>query len=100
LNFYGDKAFFGKFMVVRVRLWSNTNLERGEAPIGQIPVWADGESKTFCSFQEKEGASVTLSSKSCRQHGCHLDRRCYQRINIIINVVIGTSRTIRPNLSP
>ena len=38
LNFYGDKAFF-----VRVRLWSNTNLERGEAPIGQIPVWADGE---------------------------------------------------------
>jgi hypothetical protein len=39
LNFYGDKAFFGKFMVVRVRLWSNTNLERGEAPIGQIPVW-------------------------------------------------------------
>jgi hypothetical protein len=41
LNFYGDKAFFGKF--VRVRLWSNTNLERGEAPIGQIPVWADGD---------------------------------------------------------
>jgi hypothetical protein len=33
-------------------------------------------------------------------HGCHLDRRCYQRINIIVNVVIGTSRTIRPNLSP
>jgi hypothetical protein len=43
LNFYGGKAFFGKFMVVRVRLWSNTNLERGEAPIGQIPVWAGGE---------------------------------------------------------
>mgnify|MGYP006165656407 CR=1 FL=1 len=42
LNFYGGKAFFGKFMVVRVRLWSNTNPERGEAPIGQIPVWADG----------------------------------------------------------
>jgi hypothetical protein len=42
LNFYGYKAFFGKFMVVRVRLWSNTNLVRGEAPIGQIPVWADG----------------------------------------------------------
>jgi hypothetical protein len=43
LNFYGGKAFFGKFMVVRVRLWSNTNQERGEAPIGQIPVWAGGE---------------------------------------------------------
>jgi hypothetical protein len=43
LNFYGDKAFFGKF--VRVRLWSNTNQERGEAPIGQIPVWVDGGQK-------------------------------------------------------
>jgi hypothetical protein len=42
LNFYGDKAFFGKFMVVRVRLWSNTNPDRGEAPIGQNPVWAGG----------------------------------------------------------
>jgi hypothetical protein len=39
LNFYGDKAFFGKFMVVRVRLWPNINPERGEAPIGQIPIW-------------------------------------------------------------
>jgi hypothetical protein len=29
-------------MVVRVRLWSNTNPERGEAPIGQNPVWAGG----------------------------------------------------------
>jgi len=42
LNFYGGKAFFGKFMVVRVRLWSNTNPERGEAPIGQNLVWAGG----------------------------------------------------------
>ena len=42
LNFYGNKAFFGKFMVVRVRLWSNTNPERGEAPIGQNLVWAGG----------------------------------------------------------
>ena len=36
-------------MVVRVRLWSNTNLERGEAPIGLIPVWAGGEPGTpYC----------------------------------------------------
>jgi hypothetical protein len=28
--------------LVLVRLWSNTNPERGEAPIGQIPIWAEG----------------------------------------------------------
>jgi hypothetical protein len=31
LNFYGGKAFFGKFMVVRVRLWSNTRIASTES---------------------------------------------------------------------
>jgi hypothetical protein len=57
LNFYGGKAFFGKFMVVRVRLWSNTNLERGEAPIGQIPVWA-----------VHKRASLFLPAENCPPH--------------------------------
>ena len=37
MDFFGDIAFFGKFMVVKVRLW-NTYPERAEAPISFVPV--------------------------------------------------------------
>jgi hypothetical protein len=55
MDFYGDIAFFGNFMVVWECLWSNTYPERGEAPIGFVPVLAGGEtfrtlSNTFVSF--------------------------------------------------
>ena len=62
MDFYGDIAFYGKFMVVWERLWSNTYPERGEAPIGFVPVPAVGAFST----RRKKGlmASGHVEAKS------------------------------------